>query len=112
VRYHFPKKYRNQISTGDLFIYHQGDKSNIKNRFYFGMGVIGRITPTEDEEHYYAKIVNGKSFDVRVPIYHDEEKYYELIENDGIQKNSLQLGSGRLDIYQKKHMKLYLELLE
>jgi len=85
-RYHFPKKYRNQISTGDLFVYHQGDKSNNKNRFYFGMGVIGRITLADDEEHYYAEIVNGKSFDIRVPIYHDEEKYYELIENDGIPK--------------------------
>jgi hypothetical protein len=81
-RYHFPKKYRSQILTGDLFVYHQGDKSRYKNRFYFGMGEIGRITIADDKEHYYAEIINGKSFDIRVPIYHDEEKYYELIGND------------------------------
>lgn len=86
VRYHFPKQYLSQISTGDLFIYHQGDSRNNKHRFYFGMGVIGRITAADDGEHYYAEIVDGKSFAIRVPIYHVDEKYYELIENDGIPK--------------------------
>jgi hypothetical protein len=41
VQYHYPSRYSNQIHTGDLFIYYQGDRFKKENRYYFGTGVIG-----------------------------------------------------------------------
>ena len=43
-RYHFPKRYRNQVKSGDVFVYYQGDSKKLANRYYFGCGVIGEIT--------------------------------------------------------------------
>ena len=42
-RYHFPKRYRNQVKTGDVFVYYQGDSKKLENRYYFGWGVIAEI---------------------------------------------------------------------
>jgi hypothetical protein len=41
-RYHFPKRYLNQIHQGDQFIYYQGNKGVKEQRYYFGCGVVGK----------------------------------------------------------------------
>jgi predicted HNH restriction endonuclease len=67
--YHFPKDYLNKINTGDAFIYYQGNKSNKLHRYYFGVGVIGKIEPDIDGNHYYAEILEGIRFKENIPIY-------------------------------------------
>jgi hypothetical protein len=79
VIYHYPKRYRNQITTGDLFLYYQGDRHKKENRYYFGYGVVGRIDSTADAEEFYAEIINGKRFSNIVPIYHPDGGFYESI---------------------------------
>lgn len=76
--YHFPKQYKNKISPGDIFIYHQGDSRNSNNRFYFGFGVVGQISTTNNED-YFAEILEGKAFPSRVPLHYKPAQYYENI---------------------------------
>lgn len=78
--YHYPKRYRNQINTGDVFIYNQGDRRRKENRYYFGYGVIGKIRESEDGEHYYADIENGLWFPRKVSIYQTDGSYFESID--------------------------------
>ncbi|MHA1366242.1 MAG: HNH endonuclease [Candidatus Heimdallarchaeota archaeon] len=73
--YHFPKKYRNQIHTGDRFIYYQGDRFKKEHRYYFGCGVIGAVEPDATGENFYAEILESRRFSKNVPIY--------LPESDG-----------------------------
>jgi hypothetical protein len=68
-RYHFPKRYRNQICPGDQFIYYQGNRFKKEQRYYFGCGVIGAVEPDATGNHYYAEILEGMSFKKIVPIY-------------------------------------------
>ncbi|OHX50685.1 hypothetical protein [Cytobacillus oceanisediminis] len=77
--YHYPKKYRNQISSGDIFLYYQGDRQRKDNRYYFGCGLVGEITVSQDGENYYAKILNGIEFQNKVPIYNPNGGFYESI---------------------------------
>ncbi len=67
--YHFPKEYLNKINTGDAFIYYQGNKSKKQHRYYFGVGIIGKIEPDIDGIHYYAEILEGIKFKENIPIY-------------------------------------------
>ena len=69
VSYHFPKRYRNQICSGNRFVYYQGNRSKKDQRYYFGCGVVGSINPTESGNHYYAEILEGRKFLNSVPIY-------------------------------------------
>jgi len=77
-RYHFPKRYLNQIHLGDQFIYYQGNKSIKEQRYYFGCGVVGNIEADLDGDHFFAEILEGVQFQKKVPIYLNEsEKYIE-----------------------------------
>jgi len=77
-RYHFPKRYLNQIHQGDQFIYYQGNKGVKEQRYYFGCGVVGNIEEDLDGEHFFAEILEGIHFQKKVPIYLNEsEKYIE-----------------------------------
>jgi 5-methylcytosine-specific restriction endonuclease McrA len=86
VLYHYPKRYRNQIKTGDIFIYYQGDRYKKDNRYYFGYGVIGDIEISENEEDYYAHILEGIPFPKKVPIYHPESGFYESLDYDKVRQ--------------------------
>jgi hypothetical protein len=84
--YHYPKRYCNQINKGDPFIYYQGDRHKRENRYYFGCGVIGELNPSEDGEHYYAKIINGIKFPKIVPIYNPDGGFFESIGYSEVRK--------------------------
>ena len=81
-RYHFPMIYRNQIKTGDIFIYYQGDRKKLENRYYFGCGVIGEITPDRkagggmNAEIRFSVVFPKK---VRIYLTSSEGKYYECL---------------------------------
>jgi len=81
LTYHFPKKYRNQIHTGDRFIYYQGDRFKKEHRYYFGCGVIGAVEPDATGENFYAEILESQRFSKNVPIYLPES--YGFIESIG-----------------------------
>ena len=82
--YHFPKKYRNQIHTGDRFIYYQGDRFKKEHRYYFGCGVIGAVEPDATGENFYAEILESRRFSKNVPIYLPESDGF--IESIGYDK--------------------------
>jgi hypothetical protein len=84
--YHYPKRYRNQIKTGNPFIYYQGDRYKRQNRYYFGCGIVGEITISENGEDYYAEILNGVSFPKKVPIYNPEGGFIESLGYSEIRK--------------------------
>jgi hypothetical protein len=67
--YHFPKKYINQIHSGDIFVYYQGHRNKKEYRYYFGCGVIGVIRKDSTGENYFAEILQSKRFNQSVPIY-------------------------------------------
>ncbi len=67
--YHFPKRYIKQIKPGDRFIYYQGNKSKKEQRYYFGCGVIGKISSDDKGENFYAEILDGLRFNKNIPIY-------------------------------------------
>ena len=81
-RYHFPKRYRKQIKSGDVFVYYQGDSKKLINRYYFGCGVIGEVTADKsDKESFNAEIRFGIKFPRKVIIHFvsKEGEYYESI---------------------------------
>jgi predicted HNH restriction endonuclease len=86
--YHYPKKYRHQVKTGDIFVYYQGDRTKKENRYYYGYGVIGKIEVSEDGEEYFAYIVEGKTFPNKVPIYHPSGGFYESLGYDKVRKKN------------------------
>ena len=84
--YHYPKKYRNQIHEGDVFVYYQGDRFEREHRYYFGVGTVGEILTT-DGENYYAKLVNCQKFENKVPIYLPDGGYIEQLGYDTVRNN-------------------------
>jgi hypothetical protein len=81
-RYHFPKRYRNQVKTGDVFVYYQGDSRKLANRYYFGCGVIGEITADKKGDgSLNAEVRFCVEFPRKVPIHFvsGEGKYYESL---------------------------------
>ncbi|NLD47703.1 MAG: hypothetical protein GX660_10955 [Clostridiaceae bacterium] len=74
--YHFPMRYRNQLHTGDIFVYYQGNRYDQTQRYYFGTGVVGQIY-TPDGDSYYAELVNCQKFEHNVPIYLTNGGYIE-----------------------------------
>ncbi|CAM3505007.1 MULTISPECIES: HNH endonuclease [Saccharibacillus] len=76
--YHFPSRYKNQINSGDTFLYYQGDRHKKKNRYYFGCGKIGEVTSAE-EGHYNAELLDTWRFINTVPIYDTNNEFYESI---------------------------------
>lgn len=92
--YHYPKKYRNQIKEGNIFIYYQGNSRKKENRYYYGCGKMAKIT-TDEDEHYFATIEKGIRFPKKGPIYHEHEEFYESIGYEEVLKKDSLLGSGR-----------------
>lgn len=86
--YHFPSRYRNQIKTGDVFVYYQGNRYNKSHRYYFGTGRVGDIVTT-DGENYYAKLFDCKRFENIVPIYLSEQKYIEELGYETVRNKPL-----------------------
>ena len=84
--YHYPKRYRNQIHEGDIFIYYQGNRYDKTQRYYFGSGKIGKIR-MEDEENYYAELLNVMKFERKVPIYLPDGGYIEQLGYDTVRKS-------------------------
>ena len=83
--YHYPSRYRNQIHTGDTFIYYQGDRYHKEHRYYFGTGKIGKIEYFEDNDTYTAELLYCKKFTNKVSIYINDgycEQYgYQTVRN-------------------------------
>lgn len=84
--YHFPAAYRSRISTGDIFIYNQGNQGQpVSNnvRYYYGTGVIGNIYTLDNGVTYFAELKQCKSFYNNVPIKFGESdergKYIEQL---------------------------------
>jgi len=84
VIYHFPKRYKNQIHPGDLFIYYQGDRYKKEHRYYYGFGVIGSVEPDSIGDHFFAEIIEGTSFPKKVSIYRANNEGF--IENPGYEQ--------------------------
>lgn len=84
--YHYPRRYRNQIHTGDVFIYYQGNRYDKSQRYYFGTGQIGNIQ-IENEDNYYAELLNVVRFEKKVPIYLPDGGYVEQLGYDTVRKS-------------------------
>ena len=84
--YHYPARYRNQIHTGDTFVYYQGNRYDKSQRYYFGTGKIGEIRQ-EDDENYYAELLNVVRFEKKVPIYLPDGAYVEQLGYETIRKS-------------------------
>ena len=84
--YHYPARYKNQIHEGDTFIYYQGNRYVREQRYYFGVGQIGKIR-TFDEENYYADLLYTKKFSKKIPIYLPDGRYVEELGYDTVRKS-------------------------
>lgn len=84
--YHYPGRYRNQIHTGDTFIYYQGNRYDKSQRYYFGTGRIGNIK-VQDEDNYYAELQNVIRFEKNVPIYLPDGGYIEQLGYETVRKS-------------------------
>ena len=79
--YHYPKKYKNNIHEGDIFVYQQGDRANPLKRFYYGTGRVGKITGN-DVSGYYAELLDCREFDSVLPIKLPDVGYIETLGNE------------------------------
>ena len=84
--YHYPSRYKNQIHEGDTFVYYQGSRYVKEQRYYFGTGIVGRIT-SDDGENYYAELCSVARFKKKVPIYLPENKYLEQLGYETVRKS-------------------------
>lgn len=84
--YHYPARYKNQIHTGDTFVYYQGNRCDKSQRYYFGTGRIGKIVQ-EDKDNFYAELVNVSRFEKKVPIYLPDEGYVEQLGYETVRKS-------------------------
>lgn len=83
--YHYPARYKNQVHSGDIFVYYQGNRYKKEQRYYFGTGIVGEIY-SPDEINYYAELTQCGKFEHKVPIYlnaseYIEQKGYESVRN-------------------------------
>lgn len=85
--YHYPRRYRKQIHPGDVFIYYQGNRYDKTQRYYFGTGVIGNIR-SEDDDNYYAELLDTIRFERIVPIYLPDKGYIEQLGYETV-RNSI-----------------------
>ena len=83
--YHYPRRYRNQIHEGDTFVYYQGNRYDKSQRYYFGMGKVGKIT-AEDEENYYADLLACQIFEKKVPINLPDGGHIEALGYETVRK--------------------------
>lgn len=86
-KYHFPKEYKNLIHEGDRFVYYQGGHLTGENRYYYGCGVIGRIYSATNTT-YYADIVDGQHFNLKVPIRRPQGDWFESLDYQEVRKKA------------------------
>lgn len=86
--YHYPAKYKNQLQKGDTFVYYQGNRYDESQRYYFGVGTVGEIV-TSDGENYYAKLLDCRQFEKKVPIYLPDGGYVEQLGYETVRKSIL-----------------------
>lgn len=84
--YHYPARYKNQLHKGDVFIYYQGNRYDKSQRYYFGIGTVGEIL-TADGENYFAKLVDCRRFEKKVPIYLPDGGYIEQLGYESVRKS-------------------------
>ncbi len=84
--YHYPGRYRNQIHTGDFFVYYQGNRHKKNLRYYFGAGIIGKIT-MKNEDNFYAELTEVVEFPEKIPIYLPDGGYVESLGYETIRKS-------------------------
>lgn len=84
--YHYPRRYRNQIHSGDTFVYYQGNRYDKSQRYYFGAGKVGKIT-TIDDDNYCAQLIDVFRFHAKVPIYLPDGGYVEQLGYDTVRKS-------------------------
>jgi hypothetical protein len=73
-----------------VFVYYQGDSKKLENRYYFGCGVIGQITPDRaGDGSLNAEIRFEVEFPRKVPIRLTsiEGRYYESIGFKTVRKS-------------------------
>lgn len=109
--YHYPGRYRNQIHTGDVFVYYQGNRYDKSQRYYFGTGWIGNIK-TEDEDNYYAELLNVVRFEKKVPIYLPDGGMWNNWAMIPLEKVSIHLGSLRSDLYRNRLIPIFYNIPE
>ena len=85
-RYHYPARYRNQIHIGDTFVYYQGNRYDKSKRYYFGSGKISDIYQ-EDDNNYYAELMDVVRFKDLVPIYLPDGGYIEQLGYESVRKS-------------------------
>ncbi|MDL2287388.1 hypothetical protein LJB90_02340 [Eubacteriales bacterium OttesenSCG-928-G02] len=66
-------------------MYYQGDRFSRENRYYYGMGNVGKIYQTSNDD-YYAELIDCYSFKNVVPIYADTG-YVESIDYQTVRKS-------------------------
>lgn len=71
VSYEYPNRYKNQIVTGDAFVYHK------KGGGYIGVGVIGEIHSSETAGRWICDILQYKPFGMPVPLKAVDGFYFE-----------------------------------
>lgn len=86
--YNYPARYKNQIHEGDTFIYYQGNRYVREQRYYFGVGQVGKIR-TFDGENYYADLLYTKKFANKVPIYLPDGRYVEELGYETVRKSKI-----------------------
>lgn len=84
--YHYPTRYKNQLKTGDVFVYYQGDRLVREHRYYYGMGKIGKILLDDLDGSYYAELIECKKFKDKVSIYL-EDGYIEQMDFSTVRKS-------------------------
>ena len=110
--YHYPGRYRNQIHTGDVFVYYQGNRYDKSQRYYFGTGWIGNIK-TEDEDNYYAELLNVVRFEKKGPIYlPDGGGMWNNWAMIPLEKVSIHLGSLRSGLYRNRLIPIFYNIPE
>ena len=73
VSYNYPMRYRNRVSSGDRFIYHQprvagGSRGGM---VYLGCGVIGEISEDDGDKNLLnAELLDYVPFQSLVPVVH------------------------------------------
>jgi len=71
--YEFPKKYQKLVQPGESFVYYRGKRpaaGGIQVPHYFGAGVVGAVTPTDDGR-LRCKVTSYRAFGENVPLKQD-----------------------------------------
>lgn len=84
--YHFPKRYKDLLLTGEKVIYYKGkikDKSFESSRLsssphYFGIAEIGEVMPINNDKEFLAEIINFRPFITAVE-FKQNDQYLEII---------------------------------